>query len=212
MSSPFIVAIDGPAGSGKGTLGRLLASHFGWKFLDTGLLYRAVANKFLRAKGQGSEQNVVEVAQGLVEEDLYSKNLRSPEITIESSKVASNNKVRQALIQWQRDFVKDCNGAVIDGRDIASVIFPDAPVKLYLTASAEERALRRHKELIEQGVQIPFEQVYEDLLLRDKRDSTRSSAPLVKTKDAVEIDTSNKTIEESLTEAIHVVEKKLLAP
>ena len=212
MSIPFIVAIDGPAGSGKGTLGRLLASHFGWKFLDTGLLYRAVANKFLRVKEQVAEQNIVEVAWGLVEEDLYSKNLRSPEITTESSKVASNNKVRQALIQWQRDFVKDCNGAVIDGRDIASVIFPDAPVKLYLTASAEERALRRHKELIEQGVQTPFEQVCEDLLLRDKRDSTRSSAPLVKTKDAVEIDTSNKTIEESLSEAIHVVEKKLLAP
>ncbi len=185
----FTVAIDGPAAAGKGTISKQVAAHFGFAHLDTGLLYRATGRKTL----DGTD--AVEAALTLKAEDLEAEDLRGPEVAQAASRVAAVPEVRAALLDFQRAFAMRAGGAVLDGRDIGTVICPNAQVKMYVTASDDIRATRRHKELTEKGHQITYEEVLEDLRQRDARDSARTTAPLKPADDAVVLDTSQMSIE-----------------
>ena len=196
----FTIAIDGPAAAGKGTVSKAVAAHFGFAHLDTGLLYRAVGAKML----DGVEP--VAAARGLVPEDLEGEGLRSPEVAQAASKVAVMGEVRAALVDFQRAFARRAGGAVLDGRDIGTVICPDAEAKLYVTASAEVRAERRYLELVGKGHSVSREEVLADVKERDARDMERAEAPLKPAGDAVVIDTSALSIEEAVAEAIAAVE------
>ncbi|MCK4713346.1 MAG: (d)CMP kinase [Marinosulfonomonas sp.] len=196
----FTVAIDGPAASGKGTIGRAVAAHFGFAYLDTGLLYRAVGRKVL------SGMDPVEAAQALRPEDMETNDLRTTEVAQAASKVASNPTVRAALLDFQRTFAARSGGAVLDGRDIGTVICPDADVKLFVTASDQVRAERRYLELSGKGHDVTRDGVLADLRERDKRDSERDVAPMVAAADAVVLDTSQMSIEEAVAMAVKVIE------
>jgi len=195
----FTVAIDGPAAAGKGTISKAVASHFGFAHLDTGLLYRAVGAKVL----DGMEP--VAAAKSLVEADFVGDHLRTPEVAQAASRVAVIGEVRQALVAFQRLFAARDSGAVLDGRDIGTVICPDAAIKLFVTASAEKRAGRRLAELNEKGHALSFEQVLEDVRARDARDSERAEAPLRPAPDAVLLDTTDLTAQEAIDQAIALV-------
>jgi len=195
----FTIAIDGPAAAGKGTIGRALSAHFGFAHLDTGLLYRATGRRML------SGLDAVAAAQSLRPEDLQADDLRTPDVSQAASHVAAIPEVRQALLDFQRAFARRAGGAVLDGRDIGTVICPDADVKLFVTASDAERARRRHKEMVESGHQVTREQVMEDLRQRDERDSARAEAPLKPAEDAHRLDTSEMTIEEAIASATAIV-------
>lgn len=197
--SPFTVAIDGPAAAGKGTISKAVAAHFGFAHLDTGLLYRAVGRKVLGGMG------ALEAAETLVAADLDADGLRTASVAQEASKVASVPEVRAALVDFQRAFARRSGGAVLDGRDIGTVICPRAEVKLFVTASDEVRAGRRHKELAEAGDTVLFETVLEELRERDARDASRAAAPLKPAPDAVVLDTSSLSIGEAVAQAISVV-------
>lgn len=199
----FVVAIDGPAAAGKGTIAKAVANHFGFPHLDSGLLYRAVAAKALR----GSVPE--EAAATLHIEDLNALNLRSPEVAQMASKVAAISKVRSELFDFQRNFARKDGRAVIDGRDIGTVIFPDAAVKLYITASPEARAKRRFEELLNGNKSLTFEGVFKDVKERDERDATRDASPLKAASDAIIIDTTELTIEAAVKNAIKAVETAL---
>lgn len=196
----FTIAIDGPAAAGKGTISRAVAAHFGFAHLDTGLLYRAVGAQMLT----GTEP--VAAARALRAEDLDAAALRSPEVAQAASKVAALPDVRAALVDFQRAFAARAGGAVLDGRDIGTVICPEAPAKLFVTASAEVRAERRYRELQASGVATDFATVLADVHERDTRDTGRADAPLCAAADAVELDTSAMGIEEAVAAAIAVVE------
>ncbi|WP_095590504.1 (d)CMP kinase [Actibacterium ureilyticum] len=198
----FTVAIDGPAAAGKGTISRAVAAHFAFGHLDTGLLYRAVGAHTL----DGTP--AVEAAQALVAEDLESDALRTPAVAQAASKVAAIPQVRAALIDFQRAFARRAGGAVLDGRDIGTVICPEAEVKLYVTASAEVRAERRYLELEAKGLLVSREQVLADVRERDARDMGRSDAPLKPAEDAVIIDTSDMSIEAAVARAVAVIEAR----
>jgi cytidylate kinase len=198
----FTVAIDGPAAAGKGTIARAVADHFGFAYLDTGLLYRAVGQRML----DGEEP--VAAAQALRAEDLDHPDLRGAEVAQAASKVAVIPEVRAALLDFQRAFARRMGGAVLDGRDIGTVICPEAEAKLFVTASDETRAGRRHKELLESGREISYETVLEELRERDRRDSERSAAPMVAAEDAVQIDTSDMSIDEAVAAAIAAVAER----
>lgn len=199
----FTVAIDGPAAAGKGTISREVAAHFGFAHLDTGLLYRATGRRTL----DGTDP--VEAARTLTPEDLETDDLRTPEVAQAASRVAAIPEVRAALVDFQRAFAMRAGGAVLDGRDIGTVICPDAQVKLYVTASDDIRADRRHAELVGKGMDISLEQVLDDLRQRDARDSAREAAPLKPAEDAVLLDTSEMSIEEAVAEAIRLVQAGL---
>jgi cytidylate kinase len=198
----FTVAIDGPAAAGKGTIARAVADHFGFAYLDTGLLYRAVGQRMLDG------EDPVEAAAALRAADLDHPDLRGAEAAQAASKVAVIPEVRAALLDFQRAFSRRMGGAVLDGRDIGTVICPEAEAKLYVTASDETRAARRHKELIDRGREISFEQVLAELRERDARDSERATAPLKPAEDAVLIDTSDMTIAQALAAAIAAIKAK----
>ena len=198
----FTVAIDGPAASGKGTISKAVAEHFGFAHLDTGLLYRAVGAKVLL----GIEP--VAAARALVPEDLDSVALRTPEIAQEASKVAALPEVRAALVDFQRSFAARAGGAVLDGRDIGTVICPAAQVKLFVIADAVVRARRRFAELTEKGIQTTFEDVLADVQARDERDMGRVDAPLRAADDAVEIDTTEMKIADAVAAAVALIEAK----
>lgn len=199
----FTVAIDGPAASGKGTISRAVAAHFGLAHLDTGLLYRAVGKRML--EGDAPEA----AAAALMPEDLKDPEaLRGADVAQAASKVAAIPEVREALVDFQRAFASRAGGAVLDGRDIGTVICPDAVAKLFVTASAEVRARRRHRELLERGVETSYEAVLADVHERDERDSGRSTAPMIAAEDAVLIDTSALTIEEAVAAAVAAVEAR----
>lgn len=191
QSAPFTVAIDGPAAAGKGTISRALAREFGFAHLDTGLLYRAVG-----AKGGDPEQ----AALTLCAQDLARDDLRSLAAGSAASKVAAIPQVRAALVQFQRDFARQPGGAVLDGRDIGTVICPRAEVKLFVTASAKVRAARRHAE-----VGGDFAHVLAEVIARDTRDAGRAEAPMVAAVDAVVLDTSTLSIEQAVEQAIALV-------
>lgn len=196
----FTIAIDGPAAAGKGTLSKAVAAHFGYAHLDTGLLYRAVAAKVL-AGG-----DPVAVAKSLDPSDLENDALRTPQVAQAASEVAVNPDVRGALVAFQRTFAQRDGGAVLDGRDIGTVICPNANAKLFVTASPECRAERRFKELTGKGMDISFDTVLADVKERDTRDRNRAAAPLIPADDAVIIDTSDLTIEAAVARAIAVIE------
>ncbi len=199
----FTVAIDGPAASGKGTISRAIADHFGFAHLDTGLLYRAVGLRVLN----GSEP--VEAAQTLQAEDLESGDLRTAPVAQAASKAAAIPDVRRALVDFQRAFAMRDGGAVLDGRDIGTVICVEAQVKLFVTASDQVRAERRYLELAAKGQDVSRDGVLADLRVRDTRDRERDAAPLVAAEDAVVLDTSEMSIEEAVAKAVAVIEGRM---
>lgn len=201
MPDVFTVAIDGPAAAGKGTISRAVAERFGFAHLDTGLLYRAVGAKV--ASGGGDP---VTAAQSLTADDLARPDLRTPEAAEAASRVAAIPAVRAALVAYQRAFARRAGGAVLDGRDIGTVICPEAEVKLYVTASAAVRAGRRWRE---DGQTQDLAAVLADVQARDARDMGRADAPLRAAEDALLIDTSDMTVAAAVSAAIRAVEARL---
>jgi len=195
------IAIDGPAAAGKGTISKAVAAHFGFAHLDTGLLYRAVGAKVLAGAAP------VAAAQALDPVDLEDDSLRTPQVAQAASEVAVVPEVRAALVAFQRSFATREGGAVLDGRDIGTVICPDADVKLFVTASPECRAERRFQELLGKGMDVTFATVLADVKERDARDRNRAAAPLVPADDAVLLDTSDLTAAQAIAAAIDIVAK-----
>jgi cytidylate kinase len=210
MSAPLIVAIDGPAAAGKGTLARRLAAALGLPYLDTGLLYRAVARRVLDAGGSADDpQAAVAAAGALTPEDLARGDLRTPDVDRAAASVASIPGVRAALLSFQRDF-GHTRGAVLDGRDIGTVIFPEARAKLFVTASVEARAERRWKELAARGVDVSLQSVADDMAARDAADADRAAAPLRAAEDAVVLDTTMLDQDAAFARALQTVKERLL--
>ena len=205
----LVIAVDGPAASGKGTIARALAKHFDLPHMDTGLLYRAVALNLWRWGGDpGNEFEALRACHelGIVADD---PELRSEPVSKIASSISAYPAVRDALLDRQQTFASQPGGAVLDGRDIGTVIAPDAAVKLFVTASPEVRAQRRLKELHGRGMDAPFEDVLADIHARDERDSTREAAPLKQAPDAILVDTSSFDVKQAIAEAIRLVEQQL---
>jgi CMP/dCMP kinase len=206
----LVLAIDGPAASGKGTLAKKLAAHFGLPHLDTGLLYRATARALLdQGKALSDIDAAASAANGLAADLLDEARLRGAEMGEAASVVASMPAVRSALINLQRRFAAQPSGAVLDGRDIGTVICPDADVKLFVTASPAVRAARRHTELAKVSDAPDFDTVLADIRRRDARDSGRSDAPLKAADDAIIIDTSALGIAEAFRAALEAISARL---
>jgi cytidylate kinase len=203
--------VDGPAASGKGTLARKLAAHYGLPHLDTGLLYRAVGQKLLEARQQGSRDSdkliAIHAAQNLSVTDLARNDLGTEGVGRAASIISAIPEVRDALLQYQFDFADQEGGAVLDGRDIGTVICPDADVKLFITASAEVRAKRRYEQQKQTDASADYQSILTAILERDERDSTRTAAPLTVAEDAVSIDSSDMSIDAVFAAAIEVVER-----
>jgi cytidylate kinase len=208
-----IIAIDGPAASGKGTIGKRLAAHYGLRHLDTGLLYRAVARTVLDA-GQKPDntQAAIAAARTLDPARFDEAVLKSAEVGEAASYVSAIPEVRAALVGFQRDFAAKPPGAVLDGRDIGTVICPDADVKIFVTAAPEVRAQRRAKEYRASGKDIDDATVLADIVKRDERDSSRSTSPLKQADDAVLLDTTAMNVEAAVAVAIEIVERALSSP
>jgi len=209
-----IIAIDGPAASGKGTLARRLAQHLGLAHLDTGRLYRAVALRVLTGGAEPADPASAEAAaEALTAADLKDPRLREERVAQASSVVAAVPAVRQALLAFQRDFARrppgGAQGAVLDGRDIGTVICPDAEAKLFVTATTEARARRRFEELRESGEPAIYKAVLQDMKVRDARDSDRRAAPLVPADDAFVLDTTALDADATFAAALDFVERKL---
>ena len=200
MSDPFTVAIDGPAAAGKGTISKAVAAHFGFGHLDTGLLYRAVGAKVMKGA------SAIDAAKALSAGDLTVDGLRTAQVAQAASMVAVIGEVRAALLDFQRAYARRAGGAVLDGRDIGTVICPQAEVKLFVTASAEVRGKRRFDELVERGEAAELAQVIEDVRARDERDAERAEAPMKPATDALIIDTSDLSIEHAVAAAIDAIE------
>ncbi|WP_395623587.1 (d)CMP kinase [Sphingomonas daechungensis] len=205
----LVIAVDGPAASGKGTIARALAKHFDLPHMDTGLLYRAVALNLWRWGGDPTIEFEALRACGDLRFDPDDEELRSEPVSRIASKVSSYASVRAALLQRQREFAAQDGGAVLDGRDIGTVIAPGADAKLFVTASPEVRAQRRVRELLERGMPGHYEDVLLDIRARDERDSSREIAPLRQAEDAELLDTSGLDIDQSIAEAIRLVERQL---
>lgn len=203
----MIIAIDGPAASGKGTIARRVAGHYGLRHLDTGLLYRAVARDVLARRQDLMDAALAALAASRLDAaTLADPGLRSVGIGEAASKVARHAQVRAVLLDYQRIFARQGAGAVIDGRDIGTVICPDANVKFFVTASPEIRARRRFLELRQSGAEIAEADVLTDIRARDERDRTREASPLARAKDAVLLDTSNLDIDAAFRAAIDLIE------
>lgn len=204
----FVIAIDGPAASGKGTLARRLAEHYSLPHLDTGLLYRAVACSLIDEGLPLDDVTAAEAAaRGLSLTEFDPERLRSREMGEASSVVAAIPAVRAALIDMQRNFAARAEGAVLDGRDIGTVICPKATVKIFVTASPETRAQRRALELASRGADVDYAEILEDVRARDARDSQRALAPLKMAEDAIMLDTSALDRDEAFAAALSIVEK-----
>jgi cytidylate kinase len=215
---PLVIAIDGPAGAGKSSVAKRVAQALGYRYLDTGALYRALAWKAIQ-RGlrpqdtryiiEMTRETRVELQQHdgeqrvLVDGEDVTDAIRAPEVGNLASPISAIPEVRENLLDWQREFGRQ-GGTVAEGRDTGTVVFPDAEVKIFLTASLNERARRRHKELLERGINIPFEQVKLDMEARDQRDSTRHVAPLRPAPDAVVIDTEHMSLDEVVEEVLRV--------
>ena len=206
-----MIAVDGPAASGKGTIARALAKHFGLPHMDTGLLYRAVALNLWRWGGDASSEFEALRACDDLGFDPDDPELRSEPVSRIASRISTYKTVRDALLERQRDFASQEGGAVLDGRDIGTVIAPRADAKLFVTARAEVRAQRRVRELLERGMPGHYEDVLLDIRARDERDATRKVAPLRQAVDALLLDTSGLDIDAAVAEAIRLIEQRLAA-
>jgi CMP/dCMP kinase len=205
----MIIAIDGPAASGKGTLGKRLADHFGLAHLDTGLLYRAVARVLLDGGIPLTDREAAAlVAQQLDVTHLDDPRLRGAEMGEAASVISAYQPVRDALLAFQRQFGSQESGAVLDGRDIGTVVRPDADVKLFITATPEERARRRHLELLKRGERTEYKTILDDIRRRDERDMNRSTAPLKAAEDAVTLDTTHLDADAAFRAALILVESR----
>ena len=205
----MIIAVDGPAASGKGTLARAIARHYGLPHMDTGLLYRAVALNLLRWDGDPESEFSALRACDFAQMDFADPELKSEAVAGIASRISAYPLVRQALIERQRAFAGQEGGAVLDGRDIGTVIVPEADAKLFVTASPEVRARRRYDELVRIGLNVEFDEVLLDIRARDERDRKRAAAPLMQAEDAVLLDTSGMGAEEAVAAAIAAVERRL---
>lgn len=203
----MIIAVDGPTASGKGTIARGLARHFGLPHLDTGLLYRAVGRQVQLAGGDPDVPldavRAVDFPESLLDDPV----LRDEVTGALASRVSVHKDVRAALLQRQRAFATQPGGAVLDGRDIGTVIVPDSDVKLFVTASVDARARRRHAEMMKRGQDVSLDEIRSDLIERDARDRNRAEAPLVEAVDAIVLDNSELDAEQSLAAAIAIVEE-----
>ena len=219
----MIIAIDGPAGSGKSTIAKLLAKELGFTYIDTGAMYRAVALKIKRLGIDPDNKEAVvnvlketdtrlktneEIKVFLDGEDVSSE-IRTEEIGKIASKIARYPEVRKILVEMQRKIGEEAKNAVIEGRDTGTVIFPDADIKIFMTAKSEVRAERRFKELKEKGLNVSYEEILKEIVERDKLDTTREDSPLKPAKDAIIIDTSDKTLKDVFKEILSIVRSRL---
>jgi len=220
MSQKIIVAIDGPAGSGKSTSAVLVARKLGYLYIDTGAMYRAITYLAIK-KNLGSEEEIIKLAEEtdlkldfidgktkvFVDGSEITEDIRMPHVNERVSEISKIEGVRKVLVDKQREMGNGNRGVVMEGRDIGTVVFPDADVKIFMTASIEERAKRRKKEYDEKGIDVPFDVVKKNLLNRDKIDSGRAVSPLVPAEDAVEVNTSSVTIAEQVNLILEEVKK-----
>ncbi|MEO1040915.1 MAG: (d)CMP kinase [Pseudomonadota bacterium] len=208
MRKPLVIAVDGPAASGKGTLSRRISTVYGIRYLDTGKLYRGVGWSMISQGLDPSDPAMAEeAARSLDPETVDRSELRSHEAGRAASVVAAHPGVRDALLAFQRAFAAGTSGAVLDGRDIGTVICPDAPVKLFITASAEERAKRRYKELKDQDPSLSLDAVIDQIKRRDERDQSRDAAPLKPAADAHVLDTTSLDADAAFAAACRVIDK-----
>jgi cytidylate kinase len=221
MSKKLIIAIDGPAGSGKSTTAKLVAQKLNYLYIDTGAMYRAVTLFALRNGLMGKNDVIIELAKQLeivlnfidgqtkitVNGEDVSEEIRTFEVNSNVSEISTIEGVRKILVEKQQKMGKD-GGVVMEGRDITTVVFPNADVKIFLTAGIDERAIRRAKEFSEKGTDVPLEKVKENLKTRDYIDSNREASPLTKTPDSLEVDTSNITIEQQVQIILDYVKEK----
>ncbi|MDO4638475.1 MAG: (d)CMP kinase [Leptotrichia hongkongensis] len=213
----MIIAIDGPAGSGKSTIAKLIAEDLGLVYLDTGAMYRLVTLKALNDGILGNLDKIVKMLDDLridikknefyLDDTNVSEEIRKPVVSENVSDIAAIREVREKMVDLQRKFSESKN-VILDGRDIGTVVFPNADVKIFLIADAKERANRRYKELVSKGENVKIEEIYENILKRDKIDSTRKESPLKKANDAIEVDTTSKDIEEVKNEILYIIKQK----
>lgn len=214
----MIIAIDGPAGSGKSTIAKLIAEDLGLVYLDTGAMYRLVTLKALNDGILGDLDKIIKMLDNLnidiKENGFYlddidvSEEIRKPVVSENVSDIAAIREVREKMVDLQRKFSESKN-VILDGRDIGTVVFPNADVKIFLVADAKERANRRYKELVAKGENVRIEEIYENILKRDEIDSTRKESPLKKADNAIEVDTTSKNIEEVKNEILNIIRKKI---
>ena len=205
----MIIAVDGPLASGKGTISRAISQHLGIPYLDTGSLYRATGLALIDAKADPTDADRAgELAANLDIDAIDETRIRTAEAGLVASKIAGLPQVRDALFKLQRDFALQPGGAVLDGRDIGTVICPDADVKIYVVADAETRARRRWKELVAKGQDISYENMLAQTLERDARDANRTDAPMRAADDATLLDTSTLSIDAAVAEAVRLVEMR----
>ena len=212
----MIIAIDGPAGSGKSTIAKLIAEDLGLVYLDTGAMYRLVTLKALNEGILGDFEKIKKMLNNLnidiKENGFYLDNvdvsdeIRKPVVSENVSDIAAIREVREKMVDLQRKFSESKN-VILDGRDIGTVVFPNADVKIFLVADAKERANRRYKELVAKGENVRIEEIYENILKRDEIDSTRKESPLKKADNAIEVDTTSKNIEEVKNEILNIIRK-----
>ena len=207
----FIVAIDGTAASGKGTLAKKTANHFGFKYLDTGILYRVVAYylKSSEIHSEISKQKVQDSLRLLFNKNFQLSNLRNEEISLKASIISKNKIVRDYLLTYQREFAIQEGGTVLDGRDIGTVVCPNADIKIFVDADIEIRAKRRYNQYRKNNSNLNLRDIIEDLTKRDYLDKNRQLSPLVSAKDAYLLDTSNITSEDGLKKIIQIISRKL---
>ncbi len=213
----MIIAIDGPAGSGKSTIAKLIAEDLGLVYLDTGAMYRLVTLKALNDGILGNLDKIIKMLDKLridikengfyLDDTNVSEEIRKPVVSENVSDIAAIREVREKMVDLQRKFSESKN-VILDGRDIGTVVFPNADVKIFLIADAKERANRRYRELVAKGENVKIEEIYENILKRDKIDSTRKESPLKKADDAIEVDTTSKNIEEVKNEILYIIKQK----
>ena len=201
--SQTVIAIDGPAASGKGTVSKAISEKLRFNYLDTGKLYRAIGAKYLEG------YQPIAAAESLESSDLDKYDLQKPEIAQAASEIASIPEVRATLLEFQRNFSQKMPGAVLDGRDIGTIVCPDAKIKIFLTASLEARAKRRYFELYKHDKKISFETILKQIKERDERDQTRSSSPMVAAKDAKIFDTSKLSVNEAVEKVLSYIQTKI---